>query len=52
MNYYGKLEHDGLFLASIRSIPIKTNEIDKKSLSFSSKINNDEENQLIRAIIR
>ena len=52
MNYYGETEREGLFLASIRSIPIKINEIDNKSSNFISKTNNNEDKQLVRAIIR
>jgi hypothetical protein len=52
MNYYGEIEHEGLFIASIRSIPIKNNEIDNKSSLGFAKINNNDDKQLIRAIIR
>ncbi len=52
MNYYGELEHEGLFLASIRSIPIKTSQLDNKSSTNFLKINNDKDNELVRAIIR
>ncbi|CAF1246379.1 unnamed protein product [Adineta steineri] len=53
INYCGKLEHEGLFIASIRSIPIEINDMDNKSTSDYLKINNDEEeHQLVRALIR
>ncbi len=46
MNYFGELEHEGLFLVSIRSIPIKPEKID------TTKTNNKEDRQLFRALIR
>ncbi|CAF0860272.1 unnamed protein product [Rotaria sordida] len=52
MNYFGELEREGLFLASIRSIQTKSNELYRKLSSRYSTTNDDENQHLLRAIIR
>ncbi|CAF3397432.1 unnamed protein product [Rotaria sp. Silwood2] len=52
MNYFGKLEREGLFLASVRSIRIKPYEIRRQLSSYYSVTNDDENEHLVQAIIR
>ncbi|CAF4651207.1 unnamed protein product [Rotaria sp. Silwood1] len=52
INYFGELEREGLFLASVRSIRTKPSEINRKLSSCYSTTNDDENQHLLRAIIR
>ncbi len=52
MNYYGETENEGLFLISVRSNPINPNTIDKNVSSRLLTIDEDEDQQFVRAIIR
>ncbi|CAF3566599.1 unnamed protein product [Rotaria sp. Silwood1] len=52
MNYFGELEHEGLFLASVRTIRTKPFEIRRHLSSCYSETNDKDNEQLLRAIIR
>ena len=52
MNYYGELEQQGIFVASIRCIPSKSKEINGESTFSSSDRNNEENIQMVDALIR
>ncbi|CAF1357977.1 unnamed protein product [Rotaria sp. Silwood1] len=52
MNYFGELEHEGLFLASVRTIRTKPFEIRRHLSSCYSGTNDNNNEQLLRAIIR
>ncbi|CAF1490798.1 unnamed protein product [Rotaria sordida] len=52
MNYFGELEREGLFIASVRPIRIKSYEIRGQLSSFDPVTNDDENEYLVKAIIR
>ncbi|CAF3178280.1 unnamed protein product [Rotaria sp. Silwood2] len=52
INYVGELEREGLFLASVRSTQTKPSEKCRKLSSCSPIINDDENQHLLRAIVR
>ncbi|CAF1091696.1 unnamed protein product [Rotaria sp. Silwood1] len=52
INYFGELEREGLFLASVRSIRTKPDKKQLRLSSFYSMTNDDQNQHLIRAIIR
>ncbi|CAF4248449.1 unnamed protein product, partial [Rotaria sordida] len=52
MNYFGELEREGLFIASVRPIRIKSYEIRGQLSSFDPMTNDDEYEYLVKAIIR
>ncbi|CAF1168404.1 unnamed protein product [Rotaria sp. Silwood1] len=52
MNYFGKLEREGLFLASVRSIQIEPYEIRRQLSSCYSVTKDDKNKHLVQAIIR
>ncbi|CAF1291999.1 unnamed protein product [Rotaria sordida] len=52
LNYFGELEREGLFLASVLSIRTKPNERHRKPSYFYSMTTDDENQHLLQAIIR